>query len=308
MNIREADLSGAEEEKLSFDDRWILSRLALTISEVTTALEKFQFNAAASRIYEFVWHEFCDWYLEAIKPILLGERGDEPQRLAALATSTLVLDHILRLLHPFMPFITETLWQRLNEALPGGRGFGPRREPPSESLIRAKWPEPEPGRKDQEIETSMQTLIEVVRAIRNIRAEINIPPRAEIEVIISAPEAKMRESLQERREFIQDMTGAAEVIIEEVTTRPRDCAHAVVGQIEIFVPLAGLIDIQEERKRLKRRLGKLSQKLAQVTAKLSNKNFLTRAPSEVVQVQKRRKQALSGEMEKLTSSLSALGD
>jgi valyl-tRNA synthetase len=306
MHIGEADLSRAEEENLSFADRWILSRLTWTASEVTSALEKFQFNPAASRIYEFVWHEFCDWYLEAIKPILLGQRGDKQQRLAALATSTLVLDHILRLLHPFMPFMTEALWQHLNEAVPQVRGFGPHPEPPSESLIRAKWPEP--GRRDEAIETSMQTLIEVVRAIRNIRAETNIPPRAEIKVTVSTPEAKMRESLQERRKFIQDMTGAAEVIIEEVTPRPRDCAHAVVGQIEIFVPLAGLIDIQEERKRLKRRLGKLSQKLAQVTAKLSNKNFLTRAPAEVVQVQKRRKQALSGEMEKLTSSLSALGD
>ena len=308
MNIGEADLSRAREENLSFEDRWILSRLGRTTSEVTSALEKFQFNAAASRIYEFVWHEFCDWYLEAIKPVLLGQRGDEPQHLATLATSTLVLDHILRLLHPFMPFITEALWQRLNEALPQGRGFGSCPEPPSESLIRAEWPEAEPGRRGQKIETSMQTLIEVVRAIRNIRAETNIPPRAEIKVIISAPEAKMRETLQKRREFILDMSGAAEVLIEEITTRPEDSAHAVVGQIEIFVPLGTLIDIAEERKRLKRRLGKLSQELATVEAKLSNENFLARAPAQVVQSQTQRRDALSFEVEKLTASLEALGD
>ncbi|KPJ62030.1 MAG: valyl-tRNA synthetase, partial [Planctomycetes bacterium DG_23] len=308
MNIDGADLSRAKEEKLNFEDRWILSRLVCTISEVTSALEKFQFNPAASRIYEFIWHEFCDWYLEAIKPRLLGDEGDDQERLATLATSTLVLDHILRLLHPFMPFITEKLWQRLNEAVPDGRGFGTPLEAPSESLIRTRWPEAKPERRDQKMETSMQTLIEVVRALRNIRAETNIPPRAEIKAIISTPEEKTKKLLQDRQKFIKDMAGAAEVTIAERTARPKDSAHAVVGQMEIFVPLAGLLDTREEKKRLERRLAKLSQELATVEAKLSNKDFLAKAPAEVIQSQKQRKKSLSGERKKLTASLEALKD
>ncbi|NDY42591.1 valine--tRNA ligase [Dissulfurirhabdus thermomarina] len=258
---------GAAEDLPGLPERWILSRLDAVTREVRSALDAFDFDVAARTLYQFFWHEFCDWYLELAKPAFSGA---EPERTAsARAAALAVLDRSLRLLHPFMPFVTEELWHHL----PGDRGFA----------AEAPYPEARPEWHDPEAEARIERLQAVVTGIRNARAELGIHPGARIQVL-AAPHSETMEAL------LADQAGAVRALarVERLerlaggAERPTGAATVILEDVELFIPLEGLVDVGEELRKLDKETAKLERELEKTRAKLANENFLSRAPAEVV--------------------------
>ena len=274
--------------ELTLADRWIRSRLGATRDQVELALRSYRVQDAAKAIYEFIWHEYCDWYLELIKGRLYGE--DAAARNTARLTAYDVLEVGLRLLHPIMPFVTEDLWQRLPH-----RG---------DSIARTPWPAPM-GR-DPEAEAEMGTLMEVVVAVRGIRAEMNVPPGREAEVIVRAP-ARQAGILERGSGMLLTLARARLRLAGEGAAKPPLAASAVIGESEIFVPLAGLIDLEVERRRLTRELERTGRELDSARKRLASPQFLAKAPAEVVSRERERLAELEAAQAKLGRILDSLG-
>jgi len=289
-----------EPANLAFEDRWILSRRNCAVKTVTEALESYRFNDAAQAVYDFAWHDFCDWYLEVVKPRLSGE-GPDGQASAALA---FVLDSILRLLHPFMPFITEELWGHLGEAVPV-RGVGQGSEAVS-SIAVAEWPATAAGLDAPATEAEMTVVQDVIRAVRNIRSKLNIAPKLELALLVSSGEAAVRESVESNGPLIQHMTGASDLTVGESLAKPPHSAAEVTGGCEVFVPLKGLIDVGAERARLEKKLTEARSKLAGVERKLSNESFVSKAPVEVVERERTKADDLRAQAGALERNLADL--
>ena len=246
-------------------ERWILSRLQHVITTVHQALQQYAFNEAAHTLYHFVWHELCDWYIELAKLRLRGTGGS---RVTAQHTLATVLDGTLRLLHPLIPFITEELWQRLPQA--------------SESLVLAPYPTADATCIDAEAETRMQLLMDVVNAMRTIRGEVRLAPSQRVAVLMRTSDADQIALLQQYTEYLTTLGTLHNLEVGPHVTRPEGAATAVVAGIDIYVPLAGLIDFANEKQRLEKDLQKLQDDMQQSAKKLNNHNFLTRAPAAVV--------------------------
>jgi valyl-tRNA synthetase len=258
------DVSG-----LSLPDRWILDRFNATTGEVRASLEEYRFDEAANTLYQFIWHEFCDWYLEMIKPFLYQD-ADAARKAAAQNTLLFVLDASLRLLHPFMPFITEEVWQQLPV----------QRE--EASIMTAPFPVAEERFQDPEALREMARLIDVVTALRNIRGEMNISPGEQIEALVRVKNDEAAESLRRNEAFILGLARLKRLAILEGPERPLHSAFAQAEGIEIFVPM-DRSRMEEETKRLEREIGKLEKEIAFVEKKLSNDQFVSKAPVELVQ-------------------------
>ncbi|MBS3975079.1 MAG: valine--tRNA ligase [Actinobacteria bacterium] len=279
MNIDDSYLPGKPCAD-TFADAWILSRLATVASEVDDSIASYRFGDAARSLYDFVWSEFCDWYIELSKSRLLAgtaEDADEAAREARLTTQrnlVFVLDSALRLLHPMMPFITEEIWRRL-----------PLEESArAESLMIAAWPDTGSlsGFHDTGAERAVFLLREVVSAIRNIRARYAIPPRDHLDLIIkaSAEDALM---LKPALDGIVALATLGAVTIDESAERPPHSASAVVATAELFVPLEGLVDFEAERERVSKQLEKATDELEKIERKLSNEGFLAKAAPEIIE-------------------------
>ncbi len=279
-------------DRLSLADRWILSRLNSTIAAVRDHLDNYHFDKAASAIYQFTWHELCDWYIELIKPDLYGKRGDEAQA-AARFTLLKVLKNVLKLLHPFTPFVTEEIWQKLP-------GVGPDNDP---TIMKAAFPKPDEALVDREAEAGVERLREAIVGIRNIRGEFNLPPTQPVKAIIFAADEAVVDLLTEHLEDIKSLARAEEASVSLPGERPKTAAAAVVGQVEVFVPLAGLIDLAAEEKRLTKELAKVEAELKKVNGKLNNPNFLAKAPAEIVAKEKDKLEELSDKQQKLQANL-----
>ena len=277
-------------------DRWIVSRLQEVIASVTQALETFRFSDAASHLYQFLWHEYCDWYLEFVK-VRLTTDGDQ----GATRTGRLLLAHVLevslRLLHPIMPFITEEIWQSLPHP-PGA---------PSSVMI-APWPVAEPSRLDPEAVRKMDRVMAVIRAIRNIRSEVRIPTNASPTVLVKIGQEEDASLLASAETYLRQLARAREVRVGRTLKRPRRSAVAVTAGMEIYIPLEGLIDIAAEAQRVDRELQKVAHELERVNRKLSNRDFLARAPSEVVAKERETQRELGEASEKLARHLGMLRD
>jgi valyl-tRNA synthetase len=264
-------------EALRVEDRWILSRLRRTVEEVTSGLEDGHFNQSCSALYSFVWHELCDWYLEIVKPRLSG--GDAGDKAAAQGTLVAVFDATLRLLHPFMPFVTEELASHL---------------PVSQTpLIRADWPTSARYAQDEEAEAEVGILMDLVRAVRNIRGELRIPPGAQLTMLCSASEPAVERLLQSHADALRALCRARE-IAPLGAERPK---HAALGSgkgFEVCVPLEGLLDIPKELERLRKAREKAAADLAVHEKKLANPKFVDSAPAAIVE-QVREKQRLAQE-------------
>ena len=286
----------AEEDTLGFEDKWILSRLNSTINSVTTELERFRFNDALRIVYDFFWHEFCDWYLEIIKPRLYEPANQEDK---AIARSILihVLQDTVKLLHPFAPFLTEEIWQTLRENLEGNCQF-------EDGVIIASWPRPKT--QDPETERVMASLQEIVRSIRNIRRNLDIPDKQYLSAFISARIRDNVQTLEEQSKFLKQMAGLKDLKIGQDMPKPPSSASAVVGQLQVFVPLAGIIDIDAEKGRQQRRIEQLESYLQKVGQKLSNKDFVEKAPPDVVDKERLRETELSEQIDKLRQILTDL--
>ncbi len=276
------------EEYLSLADKWILSRLNSTAAQARETLDGYNFDRTASALYQFMWHEFCDWYIELAKPALYGKKGDKAQAAARWTVLTALKDS-LKLLHPIIPFVTEEIWSRL----PGAEG----------QIMMADYPKPDPVREDRESEQAMDLIQSVIVGIRNIRGEFNLPPTKPVKTIIFCPDRPTVGLLEANQSAIQDLAWVEEVKASLPGDKPKSAAAAVAGGVEIFIPLAGLIDLDQEAARLAKELDKVSGELAKVEKKLGNAGFLGKAPEDVVAKVKGQRQELSLKKEKLESNL-----
>jgi valyl-tRNA synthetase len=289
---------GPENLDLRLPDRWILSRLQRTIKEVDDALEDYKLNEAAQGIYRFIWGEFCDWYIEMAKGPLYAE-GDDPEvatrkRMTQGVLAT-VLETALRLLHPMMPFITEEIWQQL-----------PRPTGTPASIMITTFARADQRYLDDDAEHAMDVLQKIVVAVRGIRADYNVSPGAHVDVIVHASEDFTRTILAGYTKFVQDLAKAREVTVRKEGEVPKLSASSLVGEAEVFVPLAGLIDVSVELPRLEKDLKKSKAEVEQVEKKLENPNFAQRAPVEVVEETKQRLEDARARVIKLTQMIERL--
>lgn len=268
MNLQGFDRSFVPKaEDYTLADRWILSRYARTSAVVTENLEKFELGEAARAIYEFIWGEFCDWYIELVKPRLYAEEGDS--RRTAQYVLGYVLERTLRLLHPFMPFITEEIWQHIPHE--------------GKSIMTAPWPTGEETWLDKENEASMAAIMEVIKAIRNMRAEVNAAPGKKSEAILHFSDAAQQAIFTANDGYLHALAEADPVTILSLTAeRPENAMTAAAGGVEIYLPLKGLIDMEKETARLSKELDGLTKEIARTEGKLANEKFVTKAPVAVV--------------------------
>jgi len=301
MNLKDfkpriGQISLLEKNTLRWEDRWILSRLNKTINVVTKQMESYRFNSATKTLYDFVWHDFCDWYIEMAKVIFrLPEK--EIEKVTTKNTSLFLLDNILRLLHPFIPFITEEIWQNLYSIHP---------EDFENSLIKASWPKPDPSLLDPEIERSMDLVQEVVTSVRNIRSEMNIPPSKKLTAYLKVEKKDIQKLLEENREHILTLGRIEKLEIGLKLKKPTSSATAVAKDFEIYILLEGLINIEQERKRLEKEITRLKELLVGVDRKLANEDFLKKAPPSIVQKEKTKKEDHQKLIEKLEKNLEGL--
>jgi len=251
---------------LAWEDRWILSRLARTVEKVRQELDRYNFHLAAEALYHFTWDELCDWYLEVAKVRLSGEEG-EARRTAQLVLRE-VLDVLLRLMHPYMPFITEELWQYLKK---GG------------TIALAEFPKSLPDRIDPEAEGMFELFRELVTEVRAIRAELNVPARAQPPVILSGAEEGAQALISGFDGAVCRLARLASLRYEKDFTPPPETAKGVVGEVLVYVPLAGVVDFKAAKQRLQKELSKVEAELEKLERRLSNPDFRRNAPAEVVE-------------------------
>jgi valyl-tRNA synthetase len=261
-------------------DRWILSRLNQTARNVREALDSYQFHEAVQTLYHFFWDDFCDWYIELTKADVTAEL-ETPQRTAARTHLLTVLEQALRLLHPFMPYITEELWQQLPGA--GKHLLHEAYRDAEPTIMLAAYPEAEATLIDEDAEWEMQAVIDLIRRVRNIRSEMSIKPSEPVPLLIGAPDEKLRAVYLANTSQISRLVRASEVSIMETLEAPRASARAVlVGGAEVAVPLEGLIDFEAERQRLSKEKEKLAAEASKLVGQLANPQFAERAPAEKV--------------------------
>jgi valyl-tRNA synthetase len=274
MNLEGYEPGAIDPETLPIEDRWILDGLDRTIDGVTTDLEDFQFAEASRRLRDFTWGDFCDWYVEFLK----GRLRDPATRRPAQRMLAALLDQLSRLLHPIMPFVTEQIWEGLNRLAPL-RGL-PDAKSAAESVCVAAWPKPL-GMKDERAMRTIDHWRDAIKAIRNLRAERNLPKDARVAPVIIAQGAAA-DSLRRGESFLRSLSPADSVAIVSNAARPAECAVAVLPEMEIILPLEGLIDRDAERAKQTKALADIDRQIAAVEVKLGNESFVARAPADVV--------------------------
>ncbi len=263
--------------------RWILSRCERTASDVRRGLDEYHFNDAASANYQFIWHEFCDWYLEWIKADLFGD--DERKKNQARGTLLAVLETILKLIHPITPFVTEEIWS----ALPGDR----------ELLMKQSFPEEKQSWLDEQAESDMSLLMGVITGVRNIRSEADVHPSKKVEACVICQDSVQADLIGTFEPAISDMTRLSGLDVNCNDEKPEDAATYIFGDIEIYVPLKGLIDVDKELDKLAREQKKVEDKLTRINSKLANEKFLANAPAAVIEKEISKKQELDNTMAKI---------
>ncbi|HEV3116395.1 MAG TPA: class I tRNA ligase family protein, partial [Gemmataceae bacterium] len=266
-------------EELPIEDRWILSRLATTTAAVTAQMESYHFSEAARSIYDFTWSEFCDWYLEMSK----GRLREAGSRALVQRVLVGVLDAILRLAQPIMPFLAESIWQALAEAA-FERGL-PNPDPASESVVIAAWPRLPASWQDPAMEQRIARMQDLVRAVREVRNRYTIDPKTSLEVFVRSSEA-VAADFRTLTPFITMLAGVSRLESGPDTQKPPQATTTVLPDFEVYVSLRGLIDVTAEIKRLEKQLAEKQRHLQGLEAKLANPNFVERAPAEVVQQQR----------------------
>lgn len=290
MEKEKIDSNIEDTEPRSEEGKWITSRLQQTITEITSMLEHYRFNDAAKIMYDFFWHEFCDWYIEMIKPLL--KQGDK--KINTNITSVLVktLKTLLQLLHPFAPFITEELYQRLSHN--------------EKSIAISKWPESNKKLINKTIEKKFLLLKDIIMALRNIRGEMGIPPQSLAPCIITSSKDSSLQQISSCEMYIKEMAKIDSLTIGTNIKKPPFSASWVVEDMEIFLPLKGLIDIEVEKERLSKEIKKLEEKLISIDKKLNNRNFLNKAPKQVVENTENKRKDFFQKVKKLRKNLASL--
>ncbi|GGD97549.1 MULTISPECIES: valine--tRNA ligase [Rhizobium] len=273
-------------------NRWILTELARTERDVTEALEAFRFNDAAGALYRFVWNEVCDWYLELLKPVFNGE--DEGAKAEAQACSAYILEEIYKLLHPFMPFMTEELWAHT-------AGDGKERDT---LVCHAEWPAPSYA--DDGAADEINWLIDLVSGIRSVRAEMNVPPSATAPLVVVKANSLTRERLFRHDAAIKRLARVEAISLAE--DAPKGAAQIVVAEATICLPLGKLIDLSAEKARLEKAIAKMEGEISRIDGKLSNEKFVANANPEVVEAERERLEELKGQIGSLTTALSRVSE
>ena len=262
LKFEEIDLSGEK----SVADKWILTRLNETIETVTKLADKYEFGEVGRVLYNFIWDDFCDWYIEMAKLPLYGD--EEAAKKTTRSILAYVLDNTMRLLHPFMPFITEEIWQNLPHE--------------GESITTAAWPTVNEALSDPEASEEMKLLVEIIRSVRNIRAEVNTPLSKKIKLHLKAKDEKVLAALERNEAYITRFCNPDELKMGLDLEAPDKAMTAVVSGVELFLPLEGLINFEEEMARLKKELEKWNKEVERVQKKLSNEGFLKKAPEKII--------------------------
>lgn len=286
LTYDEINLTG----KKSVADHWILSRLNETIEQVNRNVDKYDFGEAGRYLYNFIWDDFCDWYIEMAKLPLYGE--DEEAKLTTRSVLAYVLDNTMRMLHPFMPFVTEEIWQQLPHQ--------------GESIVVAKWPEVNNELSNEEASNTMQQLVAIIRSVRNIRAEVDTPLSKQIPIIIQAKDEKVKQQLMDNEPFIERFCNPSTLTIATNVEVPEKAVSAVVTGAELFLPLEGLIDIDKELARLQSELEKWTKEVERVEKKLSNEGFVKKAPAQVVEAEKQKQQDYMDKRDKVKARMEEL--
>jgi valyl-tRNA synthetase len=285
----EIQLDGSEEFTLA--DKWILSRLSTVTDEITLALEKFELGLAANKIYEFTWNEYCDWYIELAKKRLYGD--DEIAKATVKKVLVKVLKDILRLLHPFMPFITEEIWK----FIPGDGNL----------LVTDQWPAGAAQWVDLEAEKQMEIIMDAIRNLRNVRAEMDVVPSRKAKCMVLASDRSVGELVVEQAEYLIALASCSEVVLAESAAGiPEDSVSAVIHGAELFLPLDDLIDYAKEIERLSKEKTKLEKEVSRVEQKLSNEGFVKKAPPHLIDEEKEKKKKYEEMLETVEKRLSAI--
>ncbi len=263
MTYEEIDLSGEK----SVADKWILTRLNETIETVTRLADKYEFGEVGRALYNFIWDDFCDWYIEMAKLPLYGE--DEAAKKTTRSILAYVLDQTMRLLHPFMPFITEEIWQNLPHE--------------GESITTASWPVVKDELTDEKASDEMKLLVEIIRTVRNIRAEVNTPLSKKIKLSLKAKDAETMAVLEKNRSYIERFCNPEELTIGTDIPADDKAMTAIVTGVELILPLQGLLNIEEELKRLQKELDKWQKEVERIEKKLGNEGFMKKAPEKVIE-------------------------
>jgi valyl-tRNA synthetase len=270
MKFEEIDLTGEK----SVADKWILTRLNETIETVTRLSDRYEFGEVGRILYNFIWDDFCDWYIEMAKLPLNGE--DEAAKKTTRSILAYVLDQTMRLLHPFMPFITEEIWQNLPHK--------------GESITIAKWPQVNESLTDVQAANEMKLLVEIIRSVRNIRAEVNTPMSKKIKMVVKAKNAETLQTIEKNKAYIERFCNPEELVVGIDVQTPDKAMSAVVTGAEIILPLEGLINMEEEIARLEKEWDKLNKEVERVQKKLSNEGFVKKAPESVIEAEKAKEQ------------------
>jgi valyl-tRNA synthetase len=275
---------------LSLADRWIRSRLEATLHAVEAAYDSYRFDLASQALYDFVWNEFCDWYLELSKPVLWDENAAGADQLSTRRTLIVVLEQSLRMLHPFMPFLTEEIWQTVSPLV--GRH--------EDSIMLAPWPDREPALVDEESENEIEWLKQIIVGIRTIRSESNIPPATELPVFIGNAANLDRERFKRNEAYLGRLAKVSAITILTGDEQPPVSLMALCGDLEIRVPMAGVIDIEAELARLDKEITRQEQDIAKLDSKLGNAAFTERAPADIVAAELQKREQAEAALATLT--------
>src|SRR5688572_17409529 len=308
MTVEGSDLIG--EAKLSVADRWIVSKFAATLAQVNQALTDYRFDFAAAALYEFTWYEFCDWYLELTKPVLQGEGTTEAQKRGTRRTLVTTLEALLRALHPLVPFITEEIWQRvtpmtapLEAAALTGEELGRATTSPPDSIMLARYPANSDFASDAEAEGEVAWLKQVILAVRQIRGEMDIAPSRKIPLLLQNAGARDAALAAKHGAWLTRLAGLESVRELAAGESAPESATAIVGELTLLVPMAGLIDPKAEVERLTRRIAKNESDLGKLRGKLGNEHFVRNAPPDVVAADRARMAELEAQNASLAAQL-----
>jgi valyl-tRNA synthetase len=296
MNTEGQDCGLTGELEHSLADRWILSRLQLVIQQTREHCEAYRLDLMAQTIYEFIWNEFCDWYLELSKPVLVSEQSSAALCRGTRHTLVEVLESALRLLHPLMPFVTEEIWQRV-APLAGKHG---------DTLMLQPYPGSEKSLIDHEAMTEMSWLMEFILGIRKIRGEMNIAPRKPLAVLLQNYSVQDRHRVDATRAFTGFLCSLESISYLEPDSPAPESATALVGEMKVLIPMAGLIDKDAELARLNKEIEKLRVEVARCEQKLQNPSFVEKAPTQVVAKERQRLDEMHSAVAKLQEQYSRI--
>ncbi|MBU9721936.1 MULTISPECIES: valine--tRNA ligase [Bacillaceae] len=286
LEYKDIDLSGEK----TIADKWILTRLQETIETVTRFIDAYEFGEVGRALYNFIWDDFCDWYIEMAKLPLNGE--DEAAKHTTRSVLAYVLDNTMRLLHPFMPFITEEVWQHLPHE--------------GESITVAAWPEKQESLMDPQAVRDMKLLQEIIRSVRNTRAELNVPMSKEITLHVNAGSDEVLAQLQRGESYIQRFCRPSELKMETGLSAPEKSMSSILSGVELYLPLAGLLDLDAEIKRLEGELKRLDGEVTRVQKKLSNEGFVAKAPENVIAAEREKEKDYLEQREKVKARIEEL--